>query len=220
MPLFGRIFHDEARKKNGNSFRQTGSCPFRYPRPAVSGGAAHGIRGHQRPQAQYGQPRPVRFQAAQQRASGAGAAYRRGRSVLRCARHGGGAKRHLHLSHRARAAGHHAQRCVHLQRRERGGEHAAQCADRHGRRDPAAVAVLLPVEQQRLSVRRQAGLLSLRPGERMEPGYRGYPEQNHRPHQGDSGHQPEQPDRRGLRQRGAAGDCGNRASASSGDPGG
>ena len=77
-----------------------------------------------------------------------------------------------------------------------------------------------PMEQQRLSVRRQAGLLSLRPGERMEPGYRGYQKQNHRPHQGDSGHQPEQPDRRGLQQGGAAGDCGNRASASSGDPGG
>ena len=220
LPLFGRIFHDEARKKNGNSFRQTGSCPFRYPRPAVSGGAAHGIRGHQRSQAQYGQPRPVRLQAAQQRASGAGTAYRRGRSVLRRARHGGGAERHLHLSHRARAAGHHAQRRVHLQRRERGGEHAAQRADRHGRRDPAAVAVLFPVEQQRLSVRRQAGLLSLRPGERMEPGYRGHRKQNHRPHQGNSGHQPEQPDRRGLQQGGAVGDCGNRASASSGDPGG
>lgn len=41
----GCIFHDEARKKNGNSFRQTGSCPFRYPRPAVSGGAAHGSEG-------------------------------------------------------------------------------------------------------------------------------------------------------------------------------
>ena len=80
--------------------------------------------------------------------------------------------------------------------------------------------LLFPVEQQRLSVRRQAGFLSLRPGERMEPGYRGHRKQNHRPHQGDSGHQPEQPDRRGLRQGGAAGDCGNRASASSGDPGG
>ena len=67
---------------------------------------------------------------------------------------------------------------------------------------------------------RQAGLLSLRPGERMEPGYRGHRKQNHRPHQGNSGHQPEQPDRRGLQQGGAAGDCGNRASASSGDPGG
>lgn len=28
--------------------------------------------------------------------------------VLRCARHGGGAQRHLHLSHRARPSGHHA----------------------------------------------------------------------------------------------------------------
>jgi len=63
-------------------------------------------------------------------------------------------------------------------------------------------------------------VLPLRPEQRMEPGYRRYQQQDHRPHEGDSGHQPEQPDRRGLQQGSPAGDCGNRASASSGAAGG
>ena len=55
LSIFGLIIYDKARKKDDNSFRPAGSCPFRYPRPAVSGGSAHGVRGRQRAQAQYRQ---------------------------------------------------------------------------------------------------------------------------------------------------------------------
>ena len=180
---------------------QAPARPLRRTWPDPGRGPPARGRGAQDPQAEHRQPGAVRLRGARGDRRRHGAQPARGAGLLRLAGHLLRPDRGRAVLPVARADRHHRRGRLHRQRRLRADLDGAAGLPRRRQRDPGAGPRLPAVDRRGHPVRRYAGALPLRRGERLGPRPRRHRGQDHREHQGPGDHQPEQPDRRGL-QRG------------------
>ena len=176
--------------------------PVRDPRPGARACRAAGGRGSSDPEAEHRQSGAVRFRGARRDHArhDPGAAVRAGLFGLQG--HPGRAPRRVHpLRTRRRLSPIRRRRRLSRQRRLRA--HHDDAAGAAGQRRPGADPGpgLSAVDGVDLAGRRHPGALPVRRDPGLAARHRRPGVQDHRPHQGAGGDQPEQPDRRGVQPR-------------------